>query len=73
MNSYESAVGQLLVRRINEQILERMQRLAAGSIADPSDLPATASTYIREVAFIQGLRECLEICKEIESDLRKSG
>lgn len=73
MNSYESAVGQLLVRRINDLILERMERLANGGIVDPSDLTATASTYIRDVAFIQALRECLEICKEIESDLRKSG
>lgn len=71
MNSYESAVGQLLVRRINEAIAERELTIVNGGCVNTSDLHATASTYIQAVEHIRALRLCLEICKEVERDLRK--
>ena len=73
MNSYESAVGQLLVRRLQELIGEKTQAIADGGQINPSDPQATAAAYMAEVNYIRALRDVMQICKDVESDLRKAG
>lgn len=73
MNSYESAVGQMLARRIEELLAEKHLHLEEAQFVNFSDPNATASTYISEVAYMRALRDCLQICQDIESDLRRVG
>lgn len=71
MNSYESAVGQLISRRLQDLIIEKTEHLVEGKFINPSDLAATGSQYIRINESIRTLRTALDICKEVEADLRK--
>lgn len=71
MNSYESAVGQLLVRKVSEVITDKIAAMEAGNFINTSDVNATAITYIQHVECIRTLRLALDICKQIEADLRK--
>lgn len=73
MNSYESAVAQLLARRINEVIGERLVVLEDAQFVDPSNPNATAYTYIRETSYLRGLRDALDFVKQVEIDLQKAG
>lgn len=73
MNSYESAVGQLLARRLQERIGEITDNLASGGLLATGDPQAIGSQYRSEVSYIRALRDVMEICKEIEADLRKAG
>jgi hypothetical protein len=73
MNSYESAVGQLLARRIHELIGQKTKAIADGGRINESDPQVTAAAYMAEVYYIRALRDVMEICKEVESDLRKAG
>jgi hypothetical protein len=71
MNSYESAVGQLISRRLQDLIIEKTEHLVEGKFINQSDLAATGSQYIRINESIRTLRTVLDICKEVEADLRK--
>ncbi len=73
MNSYESAVGQLLARRLEEIIGEKTRALADGGRINENDPQATAAAYMAEVYYIRALRDVMRICQDVESDLRKSG
>jgi len=73
MNSYESAVGQLLARRIEELIGEKTRVLIDGGRITANDPQATASAYMSEVSYIRALRDVMQICQDVERDLRKSG
>lgn len=73
MNSYESAVGQLVTRRIQELIGEKTAAIALGGSIDPRDPQATAALYIQEVSYLRALRDVMQICQDVEADLRKAG
>ena len=73
MNSYESAVGQLLARRLQELIGEKTMAIADGGRINENDPQVTAAIYMAEVYYIRALRDVMRICQEVESDLRKSG
>lgn len=71
MNSYESAVGQLISQRLLDLIAEKTKHLVDGQFVHASDLAATGSQYIKIAESIRTLRVVLDICKEVEADLRK--
>ena len=70
LNSLESIFHQELVKLVLTEIGERCQKLGDGS-AQRSDVYATAAAYSEERGYIRALRDVIEHCKQIESDLTK--
>jgi hypothetical protein len=71
LNSFESVFHQELVKWLLTDIGERAQKLGDGSARRGSDVSATGMAYFEEAAYIRALRDVIDHCKQIESDLTK--
>ena len=70
--SFESILHQLVHERIDALIVERALQLANGS-ARKDNAAETAGAYNEQLGYVQALRDCQRICKEIATDLARDG
>ena len=71
--SYESAFHQLLDKEIQRLIVDKSMSLGNGDARKASDLLATGLGYSTETAYIQALRDVLQISKDIAREMMKAG
>ncbi len=72
MNSYESEVHKLFVRKIKEARTKQADDLAKGSVLNMNDIYATALGYSRAKGYREALDHTIAWLEEIESDLMKA-